>query len=94
MATTDRSKTIRNLNKEITFMGLPAGFWLVFTTVLLLAIIVMKIWFLIVIPFLLYGATKLEKLQKESTPNFIKGITDFKTLKKTYHDKRNVFKYL
>lgn len=90
----ERYKTILNLNREIKFLGLSPGVWIILSIALLVLILILKIYFLFLLPLLVYGAFKLEKIQKESTPNYMKSISNYNKQKKSFKDERKFFKYL
>lgn len=90
----NRLSSINNLNKELTYMGLTPTQWLLLSLSILVLFAALRLYFIVIVPVILYGALKLEKEQKKGNPDFLNSNKKFKLLKKSYIDSRNLFKYL
>lgn len=94
MTKKNRLSPIPNLNKEIHYMGLSPGYWLVLSVVLLVLFILLRAYIVVLLPFIFFGAIKLEKIQKAGNPNFIESMINWNKMKKTFCDTRKFFDYL
>lgn len=75
-------------------MGLTPTQWLILSLAILVLFVILRLYFLFVLPIIFYGAILLEKEQKKGNPNFLESNRKFRALNKSFIDTRNFFKYL
>jgi cell division septal protein FtsQ len=75
-------------------MGLSPGYWLTLSIVLLVIFIILRVYMVIFLPLIFWGAVKLEKIQKAGNPNFIESMSNWNKMKKSFCDTRKFFDYL